>query len=97
MLAAAGALLFLLLASAAQAAWADIKAGLDQKTTREQVGVPLIQNKARQAAIETWTYDDGGYILFENGRVRYWQAPRPKKIEGGAKSTASPHQLVTGQ
>lgn len=63
----------------AQAAWAEIKEGVDQKTALQQVGAPLIQNKARRGALETWTYDDGAYIFFENGRVRYWQAPRAKK------------------
>jgi hypothetical protein len=69
----------LLAASVAQAAWTDIKEGLGQKDAFQQVGAPLIQNKARKGALETWTYDDGAYIFFENGRVRYWQAPRAKK------------------
>lgn len=68
-----------LAAATAQAAWGEIKEGVDQKTALQQVGAPLIQNKARRGALETWTYDDGAYIFFENGKVRYWQAPRPKK------------------
>lgn len=69
----------LLAASVAEAAWADIKEGLDQKDAFQQVGAPLIQNKSRKGTMETWTYDDGAYIFFENGRVRYWQAPRAKE------------------
>lgn len=63
----------------AHASWEDIKEGVDQKTALQQVGSPLIQNKAKRGALETWTYDDGAYIFFENGKVRYWQAPRAKK------------------
>lgn len=73
------AVLFGLLASAAQAAWSDLREGLDAKAAAQQVGSPLIQNRARGRGLETWTYDDGGYILLQNGKVRYWQAPREKK------------------
>jgi len=31
------------------------------------------------AAEAAWTYDEGGYVLFENGKVRFRMAPRVKK------------------
>jgi hypothetical protein len=63
----------------ARAAWSDLKEGLDPKAVMLLVGQPLIANQARGGALITWTFDDGGYILFENGRLKFWQAPRPKK------------------
>lgn len=77
-----GLALALFAVSAAQAAWSDIKEGLAPKTALQDVGAPLIQSRVRQGSLETWTYDEGGYILFENGRVRYWQAPRTEKAPG---------------
>lgn len=60
----------------ARAAWSDISEGLDQASAKSQVGVPLITNQSRDGKLQTWTYDHGGYIYFEHGRVRFWQAPR---------------------
>lgn len=69
----------LLLASVARGEWSDIKAGLDERTVVARIGVPLQWSKSRSGAQVTWTYDLGGHIIFERGRVRYWQAPQPKQ------------------
>lgn len=84
-----GLALSCLAASAAQAAWSDIKEGLDPKNALQDVGAPLMQSRVRQGSLVTWTYDEGGYILFENGRVRYWQAPRTEN----ATSPVQPDRL----
>ena len=68
-------LLALLLTSTASAAWRDLKAGLDAKTAAQLVGAPLFGNQTRGGTLANWIYDDGGYILFECGRVKFWQAP----------------------
>ena len=72
-------LLFLLVVSVAHAKWSDIREGLDQRAALQFAGIPLMQCRVRSGALETWTYDDGGYILFANGRILYWQAPRQQK------------------
>jgi len=69
----------LLAATSARAEWRDLKVGLDRKTAAELVGVPLMESKARGGAFVTWTFDHGGYILFDHGRVRYWQPPHAEK------------------
>jgi hypothetical protein len=76
-------------AAGAHAAWADLKEGQDAKTATQEVGLPLIQTRGRGGVLETWTYDEGGYILFENGRVRYWQAPRALRIERAVNPPAA--------
>jgi hypothetical protein len=61
--------------SSARAAWCDLKAGLDPKAAEKCVGAPLFVNRTRGGTLVNWIYDNGGYILFENGRVKFWQAP----------------------
>jgi hypothetical protein len=73
------ALTFLLLAATARADWKDLKEGLDLRTVERLVGAPLIENGSRRGSFVNWTYDVGGYVLFEGGRVKFWQAPRSKK------------------
>ena len=73
-------LIFLLLATCARAQWSDLKAGLEPKAVMRFVGEPLMESKVRGGLFVTWIYDEGGYILFENGVLRYWQAPRAKKM-----------------
>jgi hypothetical protein len=68
-----------LVVSTASAAWSDLKPGLDPKAAEQLVGAPLFENRTRGGTMVNWIYDNGGYILFENGRVRYWQAPRAPK------------------
>jgi hypothetical protein len=70
----------LLLVSNASAAWTDLKEGLDRKAAEQLVGAPLIENRTRGGTMVNWVYDHGGYILFENGRVKFWQAPRGTKV-----------------
>jgi len=63
----------------AHAAWTDVREGLDPKEVAEQVGQPLMHSSVRGGKLETWIFDDGGYVLFENGKVRFWSVPRTKK------------------
>ena len=78
----------LLLVSCARADWKDLKAGLDPKTAGELVGAPLFENRTRGGTMVNWVFDNGGFILFENGRVKFWQAPRDAKrgAAGAAKA-----------
>ena len=77
------------LASAAPswAGWGDLRAGLDEKATLAAVGVPFIASRGKSRVQARWTYDLGGYIHFERGRVAFWQAPRGG-LESGANSAA---------
>lgn len=63
----------------ARADWADVREGIDAQAVMAAVGVPLLVNASKTKRQVTWTYDDGAYILFENGRVRFWQAPTSRK------------------
>jgi hypothetical protein len=69
-------LLVMLLASTARASWGDLKEGLDPKAAEQMVGAPLFENRSRGWTFVNWVYDNGGSILFENGRVKFWQAPQ---------------------
>lgn len=75
-------LLLLVLASVcapARADWKDLKEGADVQAVMNAVGVPLLVNKSKTGRQVMWTYDNGAYILFENGRVKFWQPPTPRK------------------
>lgn len=76
------------LASAARAEWADLKAGMDQATAIRCVGLPLIQQNKGRGGTATWTYDFGGCIQLQYGRVLFWTAPKPPKaIPHGAPTS----------
>lgn len=64
----------------ARADWSDMRAGLDEKATLAAVGAPIIASRSKSRVQATWTYDAGGYIQFERGRVAHWQVPK----NGGA-------------
>ncbi len=72
--------LFLCAAASARAEWNDVKEGCDVQAVLAAVGSPLLMSKSRSGAQFTWTYDNGAYILFENGRVSYWQPPKPRQM-----------------
>lgn len=88
-------ILALVLASAARAEWRDVREGLTEFEVLQVIGVPLIINKSRSGLQTSWTYDRGGYVLFEHGRVRYWrpserEAAPPtvvKVAKGGGRKT----------
>lgn len=67
------------LATEARAAWEDLKAGHDARAAFTAAGAPLVVSKSRSGTHAMWTYDGGGYIQFERGRVTFWQAPKLKK------------------
>lgn len=66
-------MLLLLLPSAAEADWRDLREGHDPSAVREAIGEPLIVTQGLSRAFMTWTYDEGGYAIFFRGRLRYWQ------------------------
>lgn len=76
-------LVFLLLVTRAAAGWYDLKPGMDQNAAVQCVGQPILKTKGRAGA-EVWTYDHAGYILFNQGRVTYWEVPIPKRVAGEA-------------
>lgn len=74
--------LFLLLASTAQAAWADLRPGMDQEAVRRCIGQPILQNRGKGGA-EIWTYDHRGYVEFHRGRLSYFSAPEARPLPDG--------------
>ena len=68
--------MLLLLAATARAEWRDLKPGLDSAAVARHVGRPLMQSMGHRGAFVTWTYDNGGYVMFRDGLVTCWQAPR---------------------
>lgn len=66
-------LLLALSCGAARAQWADLKTGLDAQMVAKALGQPLIVSQKKGGIYATWTYDRGGYVMFENGRVTFWQ------------------------
>jgi hypothetical protein len=89
-----------LLTGVARADWKDLKPGMDYRTARTCVGFPLMQNHGRGGA-EVWTYDNRGYIQFQNGRVSYWEHPvLPVFASSRMKSVpvaGKPATMVPGQ
>jgi hypothetical protein len=59
----------------ARADWKDLKPGMDRAAVQRAIGVPLIENKGR-TIVQIWTYDSGGYVLFEGGRAKFWEPPK---------------------
>jgi hypothetical protein len=55
------------------AAWSDLRAGMEMAEVQRLVGEPLIASRVRGGLFVTWTYDQRGYVLFEHGRLRFWQ------------------------
>ncbi len=72
--------LFLLLAITAlpslRAEWADMKAGIGANEVVRALGVPLVQSHGAAGRWSVWTYDAGGCVLLENGRVTHWTPSR---------------------
>jgi hypothetical protein len=72
----------------ARAEWRDVKEGLNVQAVLAAIGTPMMVNKSKSGRQVTWTYDDGAYVLFENGRVRFFKAPPGRasraKLEGKA-------------
>ncbi len=95
------AILFLVLAAVARAEWKDIKEGLDPVTVEQCVGAPLFGNRSRGGTFVSWIYDNGGFVYFENGRVRFWQSPAIKGESGPSVAasavTAAPSVAETAK
>lgn len=49
----------------------------------------MLQNEAR-GGNAMWTYDRCGYIIFERGRVAYWDAPKPEPKKPALAKTVPP-------
>jgi hypothetical protein len=58
-----------------RAGWADLKPGMDDKAVVQCVCTPMLASHGRAAAA-MWTYDSGGFVLFAEGRVTYWEQPK---------------------
>jgi hypothetical protein len=67
--------LFAFACTTARAEWSDVKEGLNVQAVLAAVGTPMMVNKSKSGRQVTWTYDNGAYVLFENGRVRFFKAP----------------------
>jgi hypothetical protein len=87
------AIIFLLAASCVRADWKDLKEGLDLAAAEQCVGAPLFGNQSRGGTYVNWVFDNGGYILFECGHVRFWQQPSEKN--GGTPSFAASSSQVS--
>ncbi len=83
-----------LLTAVARAEWKDLKRGMDTRAAWQCVGLPLMETKGRGKA-EAWTYDQGGYILLERGRVVYWELPRSEKAEAARLAKAEQPKKTT--
>ena len=81
-------LLFAGVCASARAEWSDVREGIDVQAVLAAVGTPLMVSKSRTGLQVTWTYDEGGYVLFENGRVRFWQPPAAKRSRAKAEGKA---------
>lgn len=66
-------LLLALSCGAVRAQWTDLKPGQDTQTVAKALGQPLIVSQNKGGVYSTWTYDRGGYVMFEKGRVTFWQ------------------------
>ncbi len=71
LLAVAGAV-----APSLRAEWADVKAGLPADAVVRALGVPLVQSHGAAGRWAVWTYDAGGCVLLEHGRVTHWTPSR---------------------
>ncbi|HVU24020.1 MAG TPA: hypothetical protein VHE13_07835 [Opitutus sp.] len=67
--------IFLVLSCSLHASWRDLRPGFNASKTIAAIGRPLLVNRSR--GYETWTYDRGGYVEFEGGRLVYWEASKP--------------------
>jgi hypothetical protein len=61
----------------AWAGWAELKVGADERAVLAMLGQPIIVSRGIHGLHVTWTYDLGGYVQFERGRVVFWQRSRP--------------------
>lgn len=69
-----------------RADWGRMQAGLTERAARAAVGAPLIASRSSSRVHAMWTYDAGGYVQFERGRVTHWVAPRVT-VEPGVSAT----------
>lgn len=59
-------------AAESEARWQDLQIGYSVGQTVDLIGEPLLRSKGR--GFETWTYDDGGEVLF-HGALIGWTLP----------------------
>jgi hypothetical protein len=88
--------LALLVSSTVSAAWGDLRLGMDEKAVLQRVGMPLMQNRGKGGAA-TWTYDCGGHILFQNGRVTFWDEPDAKNPPAPSAGTTDGSNISASQ
>lgn len=69
--------LLLLIQPEIRAGWMELREGADANGVIAALGEPLIRSRSRSGTFESWTYDAGGYAVFVNARLSYWEASRP--------------------
>lgn len=63
-------------ATPSRADWTQLRKGIDENAAVAAVGAPMIASRSKSRMHSTWTYDFGGYVQFEAGRVVHWSAPQ---------------------
>ena len=89
--------LLLLLAPAARADWAQLRAGGDPTGVIAAIGEPLIRSSSRSGVFQAWTYDAGGYAVFVGGRLDHWEAPRRQIAISRPVPTEAPRAETAGR
>lgn len=71
-------LLFIAILPLARADWTDLKEGMTRDEAFRCVGIPLMKAD-RVKGWALWSYDRGGYLMFINERLSYWELPKSPK------------------
>jgi hypothetical protein len=59
-----------------RAGWTELAPGLAGDAVVRALGVPLVQSHGGGGRWAVWTYDAGGCVLLEHGRVTHWTPSR---------------------
>ena len=54
--------------------WENLEVGMNETDVAAALGSPLIVNGAR--GLVQWTFDAGGSVMFQQGALLFWGAPR---------------------
>lgn len=74
-------------AASLRADWAELQPGMDAPAALKCIGTPIMASHGVLAS-SIWTYDSGGFVLFANGRVSYWERPKQKEPVVQSKTQA---------
>ena len=78
---------------AARADWKDLKKGMDRAAAAQCVGAPILTSRGHAGAFEVWTYDSGGFVMFEGGVVTYWEPSKNPVIVFHVPAPAVKHVM----